>query len=456
MSAVPHLLFIDDEATLRGLMAERLSERGFDVVEADSGERALELLDQFAFDIVITDLRLPGIDGARVIEAARDRYPGIVAIVITGFGTVKDAVAAMQRGASDFVEKPFQFDKLLHVLRKAMENRRLTSEVAYLKSQLDDRNQFGGILGHSRPMQKLFHLLETVARSNSTILITGETGTGKEVVARAIHHNSARRSHRFVALNCSAIPETLLEAELFGHVRGAFTGAVGARQGRFEQAHKGTLFLDEVGTMSTALQMKLLRALQEREFERVGDSQTIKVDVRVIAATNSELAKMVAEGTFREDLYYRLHVIPIQLPPLRDRRDDIPVLVKHFLEKFAPGTSMQVSQDAMRSLMAYQWPGNVRQLENAIERAVALSGGRREVDVVDLPAEVQTTPQDAVAPFVDFPESGLDLPAYLATIERELIQRSLERTGGNRNKAAELLRIKRTTLVEKLKRLGHD
>ena len=456
MSAAPHLLFIDDEATLRGLMAERLAERGFEVVEADSGERALELLDQFAFDIVITDLRLPGIDGSRVIEAARDRYPGIVAIVITGFGTVKDAVDAIKRGASDFIAKPFQFDELIHVLQKAMEQRRLTSENAYLRSQLEDRYQFGGILGHSRPMQKLFHLLETVARSSSTILITGETGTGKEVVARAIHHNSARRANRFVALNCSAIPETLLEAELFGHVRGAFTGAVGARQGRFEQAHKGTLFLDEVGTMSTALQMKLLRALQEREFERVGDNQTIKVDVRVIAATNSELARMVAEGTFREDLCYRLHVIPIQLPPLRDRRDDIPLLVKHFLEKFAPGTPMQVAQDAMRSLMAYSWPGNVRQLENAIERAVALSAGRREVAFVDLPVEVQATPEATSAPFVDFPDSGLDLPAYLATIERDLIQRSLDRTGGNRNKAAELLRIKRTTLVEKLKRLGQD
>jgi DNA-binding NtrC family response regulator len=456
MTAAPHLLFIDDEATLRGLMAERLTERGFEVVEADSGERALELLDQFAFDIVITDLRLPGIDGSRVIEAARDRYPGIVALVITGFGTVKDAVDAIKRGASDFIAKPFQFDELMHVLQKAMEQRRLTTENAYLRSQLEERHQFGNILGHSRPMQKLFHLLETVARSNSTILITGETGTGKEVVARAIHHNSARKSQRFVALNCSAIPETLLEAELFGHVRGAFTGAVGARQGRFEQAHKGTLFLDEVGTMSTALQMKLLRALQEREFERIGDSQTIKVDVRVIAATNSELSKMVAEGTFREDLYYRLHVIPIQLPPLRERRDDIPVLVKHFLEKFAPGTAMQVSQGAMRALMAYQWPGNVRQLENAMERAVALSAGRCEIAVTDLPAEVQTTPETTETPFVDFPDAGLDLPAYLATIERDLIQRSLERTGGNRNKAAELLRIKRTTLVEKLKRLGHD
>jgi two-component system response regulator AtoC len=453
-AAAPHLLFVDDEATLRGLMAERLSERGFEVVEADSGERALALLDQFAFDIIITDLRLPGIDGARVIQAARERYPGIVAIVITGFGTVKDAVDAIKRGASDFVAKPFQFDELIHVLQKAMEQRRLTSENAYLRSQLEQRYQFEGILGHSRPMQKLFHVLETVVRSNSTILITGETGTGKEVVARAIHHNSARRAYRFVALNCSAIPETLLEAELFGHVRGAFTGAVGARQGRFEQAHKGTLFLDEVGTMSNALQMKLLRALQEREFERIGDSQTIKVDVRVIAATNSDLARMVAEGTFREDLYYRLHVIPIQLPPLRDRRDDIPVLVKHFLEKFAPGSQMQVAQVAMRALMAYHWPGNVRQLENAIERAVALSGGRREIDSSDLPVELQVAPPVTATPSVDFPEDGLDLPAYLAAIERDLIRRSLDRTGGNRNRAAELLRIKRTTLVEKLKRLG--
>ncbi len=450
----PHLLFVDDESALRSLMAERLAERGFEVAEADRGEKALELLDQFAFDILITDLRLPGIDGTRVIEAARERYPGIIAIVITGYGTVKDAVEAIKRGASDFVAKPFQFDELLHVLDKALEQRRLASENAYLRSQLEQRYQFGGILGRSRPMQELFHLLDTVASANSTILITGETGTGKEVVARAIHHNSPRKAHRFIALNCSAIPESLLEAELFGHVRGAFTGAIGARQGRFEQAHKGTLFLDEVGTMSTALQMKLLRALQEREFERVGDSQTIKVDVRVIAATNSNLTNMVAEGTFREDLYYRLNVIPIHLPPLRERRDDIPVLARHFLDKFSPGGEMQVSQSAMRVLMAFQWPGNVRQLENAIERAVTLSGGRKEIDVADLPPEIQAIPAATATPFVEFPDDGLDMPAYLSSIEKDLIKRSLARTGGNRNKAAELLRIKRTTLVEKLKRLG--
>jgi len=421
-----------------------------------SGEVAVARLAEFAFDVIVTDLRLPGIDGSAVVEAAVGRYPDIIAIVVTGYGTVKDAVEAIKRGASDFVAKPFQFDELVHVLDKALEQRRLASENAYLRSQLEQRYQFGGILGRSRPMQELFHLLETVAAASSTILITGETGTGKEVVARAIHHNSPRKAHRFVALNCSAIPESLLEAELFGHVRGAFTGAVGARQGRFEQAHKGTLFLDEVGTMSTALQMKLLRALQEREFERVGDNQTIKVDVRVIAATNSNLANMVALGSFREDLFYRLNVIPIHLPPLRDRREDIPVLARYFLDKFAPGAQMQVSQGAMRVLMAFPWPGNVRQLENAIERAVTLSSGRKEIDLADLPPEIQAVPDATVAPFVEFPDEGLDMPSYLSSIEKDLIKRSLQRTGGNRNKAAELLRIKRTTLVEKLKRLGPD
>jgi DNA-binding NtrC family response regulator len=451
----PHLLFVDDEPDLRALMAARLQARGYETVEAESGEKALELLQQFAFDVLVTDLRLPGIDGTDVMEAARELYPGIVAIVITGHGTVRDAVAAIKRGASDFITKPFQFDELMHVLEKALEQRRLASENAYLRAQLEERYQFGGILGRSRPMQRLFQLLETVAPASSTILISGETGTGKEVVAKAVHHNSPRRSHRFVALNCSAIPETLLEAELFGHVRGAFTGAVSARQGRFEQAHKGTLFLDEVGTMSVALQMKLLRALQEREFERVGDNHTVKVDVRVIAATNSDLARMVADGGFREDLYWRLNVINVQLPPLRDRREDIPLLVTHFLGKFAPDTRLHLSQEAMRALMAHAWPGNVRQLENAIERAVALCGGRTEIDLADLPHEIHKPP-GTMMPSVDFPDGGLDLPAYLASIERDLIQRALERTQGNRNRAAELLRVKRTTLVEKLKRLGAD
>jgi DNA-binding NtrC family response regulator len=451
-----HLLLVDDDKNWREITAERLKEQGFDVVQAETGEKALELLNQFAFDILITDLGLPGVDGREVIKASRDLYPAMVRIVVTGYGTPRDAVDAMKFGASDFIEKGFPFEALLHRLQKERELRRHASDSAYFRSQLEERHQFGGIVGRSQPMRKLFEMLETVAPSPSTILITGETGTGKEVVARAIHHNSDRRAHRFVALNCSAIPEQLLEAELFGHERGAFTGADRSREGRFEQAHRGTLFLDEVGTMSVGLQMKLLRVLQERNFERVGGNQTIKVDVRVIAATNSALSRMVSEGTFREDLYYRLNVIPLELPPLRDRRDDIPLFARHFLDKFAPGGDLQISQSAMRALMAYAWPGNVRQLENALERAVALGAGRREIGSADLPPELQ--PRSAALPsaFVELPEGGIDLPAYLTSIERDLIHRALERTQNNRNKAADLLHLKRTTLVEKLKRMGTD
>ena len=306
-------------------------------------------------------------------------------------------------------------------------------------------------------MRDLFQLLETVAATSSTVLITGETGTGKELAARAIHHNSPRRANRFVAINCSAIPETLLEAELFGHARGAFTGAIGTRQGRLEQAHKGTLFLDEVGTMSPALQAKLLRVLQEREFERVGDAHTIKIDVRIIAATHSDLAKMVAEGTFREDLFYRLNVIPVQLPALRERREDVPLLVQHFLQKLGaeqvPPRHVTVSQDALRRLMAYAWPGNVRQLENVVERALAFSHGRTQIDVQDLGAEIQNLPASPEGSPTWFPDEGIDLERYIEGVELTLIKRSLERTQGNKVQAARLLNLKRTTLIEKLKRL---
>jgi DNA-binding NtrC family response regulator len=451
-----HLLIVDDEAGLREAIAERLGDHGFIVEQAASGEEALERLAAFAFDILITDLRLPGIDGRQVLDAAIERYPELIAIVITGFGTVKDAVEAIKQGASDFITKPFQFDALMHVLRSAMEQRRLKSENAYLRSQLEERYRFEGIIGRSQPMRELFQLLETVAATSSTVLITGETGTGKELAARALHHNSPRRNNRFVALNCSAIPETLLEAELFGHVRGAFTGAVGNRQGRLEQAHKGTLFLDEVGTMSPALQAKLLRVLQEREFERVGDSHTVKIDVRVIGATHSDLARMVAEGTFREDLFYRLNVIPVQLPPLRDRREDIPLLVQHFLDRLAlesGRTPVTMTQEAIRRLMAYPWPGNVRQLENAIERAVAFSKGRAQLDVADLAPEIQNQAAATDLSQVWFPDEGLDFARYVEAVELSLIRRSLERTRGNKRQAAKLLNLKRTTLIEKLKRL---
>jgi two-component system response regulator PilR (NtrC family) len=452
-----HLLIVDDERPLREAIAERLSDHGFVVEQAGSGEDALQRLTDFAFDILITDLRLPGIDGRQVLEAALERYPDIVAIVITGYGTVKDAVDAIKQGAADFITKPFQFDALLHVLNSAMEQRRLKSENAYLRSQLEERYRIDGLVGRSRVMRDLFHLLEIVAGTSSTVLITGETGTGKELAAKAIHHNSARRANRFVAINCSAIPETLLEAELFGHVRGAFTGAVATRQGRLEQANKGTLFLDEVGTMSPALQAKLLRVLQEREFERVGDSHSIKIDVRVIAATHSDLAKMVADGSFREDLFYRLNVIPVTLPPLRERRDDIPLLVQHFLQKLSaelgrPPATM--SQEALRRMMAHPWPGNVRQLENVVERALAFSQGRPQVDVPDLSLEVPNQPSAAAEPSgILFPDDGVDFEGYISGVELALITQSLERTRGNKRQAAKLLKLKRTTLIEKMKRL---
>jgi DNA-binding NtrC family response regulator len=456
-----HLLLVEDEGALRETVAERLGEHGFRVVQAESGEEALDRLAEFAFDVVVTDLRLPGIDGTRVLEAAVERYPDIVVILVTGYGTVRNAVEAIKRGAADFVTKPFQFDELLHVLTSVLEQRRLRRENAYLRSQLDERYRFEGLVGHSPSMRHLFSVLETVAGTSSTILITGETGTGKELVARAIHHNSPRRGHRFVAINCGAIPETLLEAELFGHVRGAFTGAVGSRQGRLEQAHRGTLFLDEVGTMSPALQTKLLRVVQQREFERVGDSQTVRIDVRVIAATNSDLSRMVSEGTFREDLYYRLNVIPIDLPPLRDRRDDVPLLVQHLVQRLCreaepPRPPVTISQDVMRRLMAYSWPGNVRQLENCLERMLALTPGSTQIDVQHLPPEIQQNAGPSLPFELFLPEEGLDLDVCIRTIERELIEQSLSRTNGNKRQAARLLNLKRTTLIEKWKKFARQ
>ncbi len=456
-----HILIVEDEASLREITAERLIENGYRVTQADTGETACSLLTDFAFDIVITDLRLPGMDGMAVIEKARELYSEIVAVVVTGYGTVPDAVAAIKRGASDFVTKPFQFDHLLHILASTLEQRRLKSENAYLRSQLQERYGFQDIIGQSPAMLELFKVLETVSNTTSTILLTGETGTGKELVARAIHHNSSRAQERFVPLNCGAIPETLLEAELFGHVKGAFTGAIANRPGRLKQADRGTLFLDEIGTMSTNLQSKLLRVLQEREFERVGDTQSTKVDVRFIAATNSDLAEMIELGRFREDLFYRLNVIPIHLPPLRDRREDVPLLVQRFINKLGQEqeparANIRISQEAMRRIMAFDWPGNIRQLENTIERILVLTPGQSQIDISDLPLELQETNRVTTSSSVSLPENGIDLQNYLRNLERSLICLALERTGGNQNKAAELLNIKRTTFIEKTKRLNLD
>ena len=455
-----HILLVEDEAAYREVVAERLVDHGYRVTQAASGEEAMARLAEFAFDILLTDLRLPGVDGRQVLDDAFARYPDIIAVVMTGFGTVKEAVEVTRLGAEGFITKPFQFDELLHVLQTAVEKRRLRAENAYLREQLRGRFHLGGIIGQTPVMQQLLALIETVAATTSTVLVTGETGTGKELAARAIHDLSPRRMQRFVAINCSAIPETLLEAELFGHVRGAFTGAVANRQGRMEQAHRGTLFLDEVGTMSPALQVRLLRVLQSREFERVGDSQTIKVDVRIIAATNADLRQMVSAGTFREDLYYRLNVIPVHMPALRDRRSDIPLLAQHFLERFSreqPARGrVTLGQDAQQVLMAYDWPGNVRQLENVMERAFALSPGRSQLMAEDLPPDLR---KPSAVPSV-MPEiaqgTTLEFDRRVREFELALIARALDQSGGNKRVAADLLGIKRTTLIEKLKRLERD
>ncbi len=456
-SSRQHLLLVDDEAGFRSAIAERLGDAGFVVTEAGTGEEALDRLAAFAFDIVITDLRLPGAGGREVLDDALARYPEIIAIVITGFGTVREAVEITRLGAEGFITKPFQFEELVHEIQTAVEKRRLRSENEYLRAQLHERFGIDGIIGRTPAMTHLFELLRTVAATSSTVLISGETGTGKELAARAIHDASPRRTQRFVAINCGAIPETLLEAELFGHVRGAFTGAVATRIGRIEQAHRGTLFLDEVGTMSPALQAKLLRVLQTREFERVGDVQTIRTDVRVIAATNSDLARMVEEGTFREDLFYRLNVIPVRVPPLRERRADIPLLAQHFLDALATETPergrVTLSQDAQQVLMAFDWPGNVRQLENVVERTFALSPGRTQITALDLPEELRRTATILNPHEVVFPENGIEMERLVSDFEHTLIRRALERTGGNKRLAADLLHLKRTTLIEKLKRL---
>ncbi len=452
-----HLLLVDDEAAFREVIAERLAEHGFKVKQAGTGEEALERLSEFAFDILVTDLRLPGVDGRRVLDEAFARYPDIIAIVISGYGTLKEAVEITRLGAEGFITKPFPFEELLHELNVTLEKRRLRAENAYLRAQLQDKFKIDGMIGKTPIMERLFELLRTVAATTSTVLITGETGTGKELAARAVHDGSARANQRFVAINCSAIPEPLLEAELFGHVRGAFTGAIANRQGRVEQANRGTLFLDEVGTMSAALQSKLLRVLQSREFERVGDSQTVRVDVRIIAATNSDLKRMVAEGTFREDLFYRLNVIPVRVPSLRERRADIPILAQHFLDRLTKESAQRgrvtFSQDAQQALMAFEWPGNVRQLENVVERTVALSPGRTQLTIADLPDEVREYRQVAPQTDVIIPDEGVEMERLVADFEHSLIQRALERSGGNKRHAAELLHLKRTTLIEKLKRL---
>ncbi len=456
LSLTTSVLIVEDEVDLRQTIAECLESEGFAAAQAADAADASDRLKGFAYDALVVDLRLPDGDGMRVLEEAVARYPGISAVVITGFGGVTEAVTAIKHGAIDFFIKPFQMTQLARVLRASVDQRKLREENAELRAQLRERFSFDSIIGRHSTMQALFSTLELVSPMNSTVLIQGETGTGKELIARTIHHNSPRADHRFVGFNAAAIPEGLAEAELFGHVKGAFTGAVSARVGRFELAHRGTLFIDEVASMSLPLQAKLLRALQEREVERVGESRSVKFDIRVIAATNTDLRKLVKEGTFREDLYYRLNVIPVILPTLRERQEDIPLLARHFVHKSCKEnglTQKTLTQDALRLLMSYDWPGNIRQFENAMEHAVAMSVARPEIGPEALPMELRDRSLAPASPTMAIPDEGINFTDVVSQLERDLILRCLEKTGGNKRQAARLLNLSRTTFIDKLQRL---
>ncbi len=454
--ALPTVLIVEDDVDLRQTLADSLETSGFAAAQAADATDALERLKNFAYDAMVIDLHLPDANGMEVLCDAIVRYPQIRAVVITGFGEVADAVTAMKRGAVDFLTKPFELSQLTRVLKNSLAHQPAAEIEA--EPQPERRFKFEHIIGRDSTMQRLFSTLELVAPMNSTVLIQGETGTGKELIARTIHNNSPRADQRFVAFNAAAIPEGLAEAELFGHVKGAFTGAVQSRTGRFELAHKGTLFIDEVASMSLPLQAKLLRALQEREVERVGESRPVKLDIRVVAATNTDLRKMVKDGTFREDLFYRLNVIPVVLPPLRSRREDIPLLAQHFARKSCRenGVALKpLNQEALRILMSYDWPGNIRQFENTIEHAIAMSLTAAEIGPEALPEEIHhPAGVGTVLQPMAIPDEGINFTSVVSELERDLIMKCLEKTGGNKRQAARLLNLSRTTFIDKLQRLN--
>ncbi|HSA59909.1 MAG TPA: sigma-54 dependent transcriptional regulator [bacterium] len=450
------ILVIDDEEVLLKALDRYLKTQGYDVSAFSDWEKALEAARERSFDLLLVDLMLPKTSGIEVIRRLRETQPGLVSVVMTGFGTIPSAIEAIRAGAYHYVTKPFDLEDIGSLVAKALEHAQLREENRSLKKQLQQKYGFENIVGESLPMKEVFRLVEKIADTDSTVLITGESGTGKEMIAQAVHYRSRRADRPFVAVNCGAIPEGLLESELFGHVKGAFTGAVTTRAGKFEQADRGTIFLDEIGDMSPKLQVKVLRALQERVVQPVGSSKNREVDIRVIAATNQNLEEAVAQGRFRQDLFYRLNVIPIHLPALRERKDDLPLLVRHFLQKYRQdgrGPATSFSPEAMEHLKSYDWPGNVRELENLVQRLVVLKGGG-EIEVRDLPPNLAgraavSAPEEAV-----FPEEGVDLRAMVERFEASLIHRALDRSAGNKNRAAQLLRLNRTTLIEKLKKMG--
>src|SRR6478672_3109212 len=450
------ILVIDDEEIMREILDALLTRQGYGVRLAENAAQGLELARTMSFDAAVVDMMMPGMDGIRALDEIKKLDDDLPVLMITAFASVENAIAAMKRGAYDYITKPFKNDEVLVVLRNALSQRRLVAENRALRQNLQARaNRFGEIVGRSSRLRQVFDLIIQAAPSRATILINGESGTGKELVARSLHQNSARSDRAFITVNSGNLPPDLLESNLFGHVKGAFTGAVYPKKGLFELADKGTIFFDEIGNIPLETQAKLLRVIQEREFMRLGGVETIKVDVRIIAATNVDLKKMMEDGKFREDLFYRLHVITVQLPPLRERKDDIPLLVQHFIEKYGRENNkpnLELSAEALDLLSDYDWPGNVRELENVIERATVLTSGSR-IDADLIPDNVRSGRRFQMPQFVVPPE-GISYRDAEASFQRNLIESALEAAGGVQKRAAELLQIKPTTLNEMIKR--HD
>ena len=451
------ILVVDDEISMREFLGILMEREGYRVDLADSAESAVSLLQSANYDLVISDVKMPGMDGLALLAHVKNLSPDTAVIMVTAFSTAEHAVEAMKLGAYDYIAKPFNVEEIRIIVRNALDRRTLAKENLRLREEVRERYDFSGLIGKSKKMRDVYTLIEKVAGSLANVLIFGESGTGKELAAKAIHYNSTRKDKTFVAVNCGAIPETLMESELFGHQKGAFTGAVSDRPGLFEQAEGGTLFLDEIGEVPLQLQAKLLRVIQEREFRRVGGAESFKTDVRLVAASNRELEDQVREGTFREDLFYRLNVVQVRMPSLRERQEDIPLLVEHFLKKFtgsASGAEM-IAPAALKLLMAYPFPGNVRELENLVERSVVL--GDRVIDKECLPPQVVNfqNPAPACGDFV-IPDEGMNLEAYLDGIEKRLLLQALERSGGVKKRAAELLGLSFRSIRYRLAKFGMD
>lgn len=449
MTSNMHILVVDDEVNIRGALITMLEKRGYLVHGASSAEEALDALDGAEAELVITDLKMPGIGGMELLRRVKERWPDTEVVVMTAYGSIDTAVEAMRRGAYDYLMKPLERERFPLVVEKALEHHALTSENKQLRDRLETRTRFDQMVGDSAPMQRVYNLVEMVAGSDVTVLLTGASGTGKELVARAIHHKSMRANGPFVTLNCGALPENLFESELFGYEKGAYTGAMATKAGRFELAHEGTLLLDEVGELSVKSQVDFLRVLETKEFRRLGGTKVIRVDTRIIAATNRNLEEAVKEGDFREDLYYRLNVVPIRLPALRDRAEDIPLLVETFLGEFAVRHHRErksVSRDAMQLLRLYAWPGNIRQLRNLMERLV--------ITVKEGIVQPDHLPEEIRASELDQRTITIRLGRSLEDIEREVIRRTLVEVTNHREKAARLLGISLRTLQYKIKEYG--